>query len=411
MPGCALARRDAAAAPHRRRRPAADDGARGRGTVVIDLRLLREQPDLFRASMTKRGLDPGIVDQVLALDRARREHLHRVEELRAAQKRASEEIPRLTGAARSARIEEMKQLAAEIKAEEPALAEAETALNAALAQIPNPPHPSVPRAAPITARSSARWGTIPAFPFAPRDHVDLGTRLGLLDMERGAKVSGSRFFFLRGDGALLELALIRYAVDRLLAEGFSPTITPVLVRQEHLLSMMGGAQLDDQMVYRVEGEDLALTGTSEMALGAMYAGEMLDDVRAADPPLRDLDVLPPGSRGARQGHARDLPGAPVRQGRDVLVLPPRPVVGGARVSARRGGAAVADARPAVPRRQHRRRRPRRPRGAQVRHRDVDAGPRRTTARRSRAATAPTSSPARSTSGSGGASGGRSSCTR
>ncbi len=244
---------------------------------MIDLRLLREQPDLFRASMTKRGLDPGLVDRVLALDRTRREHLHRVEELRAAQKRASEEIPRLTGEARSTRIDEMKRLAAEIKAEEPALAAAEAALNAALALIPNPPHPSVPAGGADHSEVLRLVGELPAFPFAPRDHVELGTRLGLLDMERGAKVSGSRFFFLRGDGALLELALIRYAVDRLLAEGFSPTITPVLVRQEHLLSMMGGALLDDQMVYRVEGEDLALTGTSEMALGAMYAGEMLDD--------------------------------------------------------------------------------------------------------------------------------------
>jgi seryl-tRNA synthetase len=244
---------------------------------MIDLRLLRDQPDLFRAGMTKRGLDPGIVDDVLALDRARRERLHRVEELRAAQKRASEEIPRLAGAARAARIEEMKGLAAEIKSEEPALADAESALALALARIPNPPHPSVPEGGEEHNEVLRIVGTIPEFPFATRDHVELGARLGLLDMERGAKVSGSRFFFLRGEGALLELALIRYAVDRLAADGFSPTIPPVLVRREHLLGMMGGVQLDEQMVYRVEGEDLALTGTSEMALGIMYAGETLDE--------------------------------------------------------------------------------------------------------------------------------------
>src|SRR5206468_10789040 len=112
---------------------------------------------------------------------------------------------------------------------------------------------------------------------APRDHVELGAALDLLDIERSARVSGSRFYFLRRDGALLQLALIRYAVDRLASEGFIPIIPPVLVKRENILGMMGGTMLDEQMVYRVEGEDLALAGTSEMALGSMLAGEVLHE--------------------------------------------------------------------------------------------------------------------------------------
>ncbi|HYM70491.1 MAG TPA: serine--tRNA ligase [bacterium] len=246
---------------------------------MIDLKLLRDQPDLFRASMQKRGLDPSVIDEVLALDRRRREILARVEGLRAGQKRASDEIRRLTGSERTARLEEMKQLAAEIKAEEPGLNGAELALTAALRTIPNPPHPSVPEGGADAGQTIRTVGAPPTFPFAPRDHVELGALLDILDVERSARTSGSRFFFLRREGALLQLALVRYGVDQLSAEGFVPTITPVLVRRENLLGMMGGAQLDDQMVYRVEGEDLALTGTSEMALGTMYAGEVLEEAQ------------------------------------------------------------------------------------------------------------------------------------
>jgi seryl-tRNA synthetase len=126
-------------------------------------------------------------------------------------------------------------------------------------------------------------GAPPSFGFPPLDHVHLGAALDLLDLERGAKVSGSRSYFLRRDGALLQLALTRYAVDVLVAEGFTPVIPPVLIRRENIIGMMGGITLDEQSVYRVEGEDLALAGTSEMALGSMLAGEVLNE---SDLPIR-----------------------------------------------------------------------------------------------------------------------------
>ena len=250
---------------------------------MVDLKLIREQPDVFRAALRKRRADPTLVDRVLEADRRRRELVQQVEALRAAQNRASQEIPRLTGPAREERIAEMKRIAAQAKAQEPALQEAEAALQALLRQVPNPPHPSVPEGGPEGSVTLRIVGAPPEFAFPPRDHVDLGASLDLLDVERSAKVAGSRFYFLRRDGVLLQLALIRYAVDRLGAEGFVPTIPPVLIKRENLIGMMGGIALDEQMVYRIEGEDLALAGTSEMALGSMLLGEVL---READLPIR-----------------------------------------------------------------------------------------------------------------------------
>ncbi len=244
---------------------------------MIDLRLIREKPDEIKAAIRRKGADPSLVDAVLEADRRRRDTLQRVESLRAEQNRASQEIPRLTGPAREARITEMKRTATDLRASEPELAAADAALEAALRRIPNPPHLEVPDGGPEASVTLRTFGEPPHPPFEMRDHVDLGTRLDMLDIERAAKISGSRFVLLRRDGALLELALFRYAIDRLVAEGFVPVIPPVLVKRDALLGTMGGGGLDEQMVYRIDGDDLALTGTSEVALGSMMAGEVLDE--------------------------------------------------------------------------------------------------------------------------------------
>ena len=244
---------------------------------MIDLRLIREQPDEIKAAIRRKGADPSLVDAVLEADRRRRDTLQRVESLRAEQNRASQEIPRLTGPAREARIAEMKRLATDLRAAEPDLASADAALDAAARRIPNPPHPEVPDGGPEASVTLRTFGEPPHPPFEMRDHVDLGIRLDMLDMERAAKISGSRFVLLRRDGALLEMALFRYAVDRLVAEGFVPVIPPVLVKREAVLGTMGGGGLDEQMVYRIEGDDLALVGTSEVALGSMMTGEVLEE--------------------------------------------------------------------------------------------------------------------------------------
>jgi seryl-tRNA synthetase len=246
---------------------------------VIDLRLIRERPEEIKAAIRRKGADPGLIDAVLEADRRRRDTLQRVEALRAEQNRASQEIPRLTGTLREARIAEMKRIATELRATEPERAAAEAALEAALRRVPNPPHPEVPDGGPEASVTLRTYGEPPHPSFEMRDHVELGIRLDMLDIERAAKISGSRFVLLRRDGALLELALFRYALDRLTADGFVPVIPPVLVKRESVLGTMGGDGLDEQMVYRIAGEDLALAGTSEVALGAMLSGEVLDEER------------------------------------------------------------------------------------------------------------------------------------
>jgi seryl-tRNA synthetase len=250
---------------------------------MVDLRLIREQPDAIKAALRKKQADPGLVDRVLAADRRRRDLLQKAETLRAAQNRASEEISRLSGSEKVGRIAEMKTIAAELRAVEPELHAADAALTELLLRIPNPPHPSAPDGTAEDFVTVRVVGDPPTLPFPPRDHVELGTILDILDAERSAKVSGSRFYFLRREGALLQLALIRLAVDLLVAEGFIPTVPPVLVKRENVVAMMGGAALDEQMVYRIEGEDLVLVGTSEVPLGAMLAGEVVEEAQL---PLR-----------------------------------------------------------------------------------------------------------------------------
>ena len=274
---------------HSRRRRSGDEEAdrcacsSPDGDPVVDLKLLREHPEVFRSALRRRQADPALVDRVLDADSRRRDLIQKVEALRAAQNRASEEISRLSGREREARLAETRKMAADFKAASPELQAAEAAVHDLLLRIPNLPHPSVPDGGAEASVTLRTVGTPPEFSFPPRDHVALGALLDILDVERSARVSGPRFFYLRRGGTLLQLALVRYSVDFLTTEGFVPTIPPVLVKREVLVNMMGGATLDEQMVYRVEGEDLGLAGTSEVPLGAMHAGEVLDEAQL---PLR-----------------------------------------------------------------------------------------------------------------------------
>ncbi|MGH2399338.1 MAG: serine--tRNA ligase, partial [bacterium] len=219
-----------------------------------------------------------LVDRVLDADRRRRDLVGEVEQLRAEQNRVSAEIPKLIGVAKAKRIEEMREVSNRVKTLEPELKAVEDALIRTLLLLPNVPHESVPAgAAPSSNVTLRTWGTPPKFDFKHGDHVELGTRLGILDIERGAKVSGSRFYYLKGAGVLLEQALVRYALDMLLAEGFMPVQTPFLVRPDVLLGAYGGAELDTQQIYRIEGEDLVLIGTSEQSLAGLYRDETLDE--------------------------------------------------------------------------------------------------------------------------------------
>jgi len=244
---------------------------------VVDLKRLREDPELFRTALRNRGRDPSLVDRALELDRAWREALQEVERLRAEQNRASQEVARLAGEERERKIAQVREVAARLRELEPEVRRRREELDQALLLFPNLPHPSVPVGAGERDNVVVReWGNPPRFDFPPADHVELGRRLGILDFERAAKVSGSRFYYLLGKGALLEMALVRYALDRLLHHGFVPVIPPVLVRPEIITGAWGGASFDPQQTYRVAEDELALVGTSEQSLAGFYRDEVLE---------------------------------------------------------------------------------------------------------------------------------------
>jgi len=245
---------------------------------MFDLKLLRENPELVKAGIRKKQRDPSLVHRAVEIDRQRRERLQEVERLRADQNRASTEIARLSGGARDQQIAQMREVATRLKALEPDLKTLEEELDHILRGFPNLPHESVPPGKEEAENVPLRyWGTKPTFDFEPKDHLDLGTRLGILDMERAAKVAGSRFYYLRGAGVLLEQALMRFGLDVLLAEKFSPVVPPFLVHPEIITGAWGGTELDVQQVYRIEAEELALIGTSEQPLAGMYKDETLEE--------------------------------------------------------------------------------------------------------------------------------------
>jgi len=247
---------------------------------MLDIKLIRQQPDVVRDALRVRGADVSLVDHILEVDKRRRELLQHIEALRAEQKRASAEIARRQGAEQESRIAAARDLSDRLRVQEAVLRAVEEELGPLLRALPNLPHASVPVGRDPSANVTVRtWGAPTALGFPPRDHVDIGARLGMLDLERGAKVSGSRFYYLVGDGALLEMALIRYALDSVLARGFLPIITPVLVKPEVIMGAWGGPRLDPLQTYYIPEDDLALIGTSEHSLAAYYMDEILEGDR------------------------------------------------------------------------------------------------------------------------------------
>jgi seryl-tRNA synthetase len=242
---------------------------------VIDLRLVREHPDVVRASQRARGADESLVDKLLAADVARREAVKRADDLRGEQKAASQAVRSATPEERPAVLDRAKALAAQVKEAEEGERAADAALRDVHLQIPNVVADEVPPGGEDDAVTIRTVGDIPAYDFPVRDHLEVGEALGAIDMERGAKVSGARFYFLTGPGALLEFALAQLAIGRAVAAGFTPVIAPALVKPE---AMEGTGFLGehDEEVYRVERDNLYLVGTSEVPLAAMHMDEVLD---------------------------------------------------------------------------------------------------------------------------------------
>ncbi|MDQ2756175.1 MAG: serine--tRNA ligase [Actinomycetota bacterium] len=261
---------------------------------MIDIKLVRESPDVVRASQQARGEDPGLVDAILGADDRRRATLIDFEGRRAEQKAASKDVGALMGRAQKARkagdadADQLERqahharatagrLSDEVKALEEGAADAQRELDGLLRSVGNVVVDGVPVGGEDDYVVLETVGTVRDFAaegFEPLDHLALGEKLGAIDMERGAKVGGARFYFLTGVGARLELALLNLAVAQAVEAGFTPMITPTLVRPE---IMDGTGYLDaHDDVYHLPADDLYLTGTSEVALAGYHADEIID---------------------------------------------------------------------------------------------------------------------------------------
>jgi seryl-tRNA synthetase len=242
---------------------------------VIDLALLRDNPELVKRSQEARGESAETVDAALAADRDRRSAITTFEELRAAQNAHGKRVAAAPKEEKAALVAEAKELSARVKAAQAAVSEAEEAAADALAKIENIVIEGVPVGGEDDFVTLRTHGEIPSFDFTPRDHLEIGELLGAIDMERGTKVSGSRFYFLTGVGARLEIALMNLALDRALQAGFTPIIPPTLVRPE-VMRGTGFLGKHAAEVYHLDDEDLYLVGTSEVPLAGYHMDEILD---------------------------------------------------------------------------------------------------------------------------------------
>ncbi len=245
---------------------------------MIDLRLLRQDPERFRASQQARGEPAQLVDEVLAADEARRSAGVRFDELRAEQKAYGKRVAAASGDEKAALVAAVQDLAAAVKTADGAREEADARAAELLAALPNLVEDGVPPGGAEEFKVLEHVGDQPDFTsagFTAKDHLEIGEGLGAIDTARGAKVSGSRFYFLTGVGAQLELALLNLAMAQAIEAGFVAMITPTLVRPE-IMAGTGflGAHADE--IYRLEADDLYLTGTSEVALAGFHAEEILD---------------------------------------------------------------------------------------------------------------------------------------
>ncbi len=246
----------------------------GRLVPVIDLKFLRDNPDVVRASQVTRGDDPALVDLLLEADEARRQAIKAADELRAEQKAFGKKIGQASPEERPALLEGSNELKERVKAAEEEQKAAEERVQAAQMRLGN-----VVEGAPAGGEDDyvvlEHVGRPREFDFEPKDHLDLGESLGLIDMKRGTKVSGSRFYYLTGDGALLQLGMLTLAAQKARDAGFQVMIPPVLVRPE-IMNGTGFLGEHSDEIYYLERDDLYLVGTSEVALAGYHADEIID---------------------------------------------------------------------------------------------------------------------------------------
>jgi seryl-tRNA synthetase len=245
---------------------------------VIDPKLLRTEPDLLRRAQEARGESVELVDELVSTDESRRSAIAAFETQRAEQKELGKQVAQAKGEAKAALLARTKELSVAVKTAEAAANAAGAKFDELIRQLPNPVFADVPRGGEddfVVVETIGTPRDFAAEGFTPRDHLELGEMLGAIDMERGAKVSGSRFYFLTGIGAQLEFALLNLAMAKALSWGFTPIIPPALVKPSAMegTGFLGQAAQD---VYHLPADDLYLVGTSEVALAAFHSEEILD---------------------------------------------------------------------------------------------------------------------------------------
>jgi seryl-tRNA synthetase len=241
---------------------------------MLDVNLLRHEPEAVAASLAHRGITGVNLEELAELDQHRRRARSEAEALRSEQKELGSLVARLEGKEKAEAIARGTELAADYKEKLAQADDLDAQFERAWVPLPNLVHESVPKGADEEDNEEIkRWGEIPSFEFEPQDHLELAARSGVIDMERAAKISGSRFGLLTGAAVFIEFALARWVLDRLTAEGFAPVVPPVLVREQALFGT-GFFPDDDEQVYAIPADDLFLVGTSEVSLASMHGDEI-----------------------------------------------------------------------------------------------------------------------------------------
>ncbi|CAN5912710.1 serine--tRNA ligase [soil metagenome] len=250
---------------------------------MLDLKFIRDNVEAVKENCRNRGVEAD-VDLVVELSDRRSRLIGELNELRQRQNVLSKEIPQSEPEERMRFIEESKSVKAQIPQRDGELAEVEARLKEVQLNIPNMTHPDSPIGKDDTENVEIRRsGEIPQYDFEPKDHVELGESLGIIDFDAGARTTGSKFYFLRGDAVLLELGLIRYAMDVIMERGYEPTITPDLARDEALVGTGFIPRGPEAQIYSVEDTDLSLIATAEITLAGQHADEIIDETQL---PLR-----------------------------------------------------------------------------------------------------------------------------
>ncbi|MGH8072274.1 MAG: serine--tRNA ligase [Candidatus Entotheonellia bacterium] len=243
---------------------------------MLDIAFIREFPEVVKAGAKKKRMQVD-VDRLLDVDRQRRALITEIEQLRAERNRHSKKVSGVPPDEREALLAETRALAAQLKHSETALAPLEEEFERLMLQVPNVPAPDVPEG--LTDADNVeirRWGELPAFAFAPRDHVELGETLDLIDIKRAVRIAGTRTYYLKNEAVLLEWAVLRFTLDHMIRKGFTPMLVPHLVKDE---AMIGTAYFPggEEQAYRLEKDGVNLIGTSEVPLTAYHYDEILDE--------------------------------------------------------------------------------------------------------------------------------------